>query len=360
MNKDFEVFRKEVEDGMHGKNSGVPMGFDRLNQHISIRRAVYFLLGGWTGSGKTSLVDDAFVLNPLDYILRVKPKDIDLEIKYFSQERKKVFKHAKWICRKIFLDTGVVIPVNRMMGWVNKAGRLTLDEHDLVLQYEEYLDALMGKIDIIEGPQNPTGIRKYMDAYAEANGELDRTDKYKPIYTPNDPHKIVMIITDTVGLTKTEKELPTKKDAIDKSSEDKQRFRDLYGYTIVDISQFNRAIANPMRIKNGDVEPQLEDFKDTGSTQENADVVMSLFDPWRYNVPDPSLYELSKLRDEHGRKLYRSLKILKNSYGSEDIRVGLAMLPEIGLFKEMPKKKEITDGDYTAIRDNSYFLKEYK
>jgi hypothetical protein len=40
----------------------------------------------------------------------------------------------------------------------------------------------------------------------------------------------------------------------------------LWFYTSV-VSQFNRSIANPMRIKAGDVEPQLEDFSDSSSTQ---------------------------------------------------------------------------------------------
>lgn len=254
----FEELAKEVNDGILGKNSGIPMGFQRLNNHISLRRATYYILGGFTGSGKTSLLDDAFVLNPLDYLI-TKKSDIDMEIIYFSMERRKNFKLAKWICRKIFLDTGVVIPVNKMMGWVEKKDRLSKDEHDLFLEREEYIYALMNKIRIIEGPQNPTGIRKYVDDYAAKNGELDTSDKWNPKYYPKDPNKIVEIISDHVGLTKLEKELNTKKAAIDKSSEDKQKFRDLYGYSPIDVSQFNRDISNPSRLKNGDVEPMLED-----------------------------------------------------------------------------------------------------
>lgn len=353
----FSGLQKEINDGMAGKNSGIPMGFQRLNSHVSIRRAMYYLLGGYTGSGKTSLADDAFVLNPMDYILREKPSEIDMHIIYFSMERRENFKLAKWISRKIFLDTGRTIPVNRIFGWCKKEDRLTLDEHDLVSMYEEYIDALESKITIIQGPQNPTGLKKYVDDYAAKNGVLDTTtDKWRPVYTPNNDKLLTLIITDTIGLTKGEKDYPKGKAAIDKSSEDKQRMRDLYGYSILDISQFNRDIANPTRIKNGDVEPMLEDFKETGSTQENADVVFSLFDPMRYKVPDPSGYDLDKLRDTEGSKKYRSLKILKNSYGTDDIRIGMALHPQIGLFKEMPRYDKITNGDYDAIIDNSYFL----
>jgi hypothetical protein len=283
-----------------------------------------------------------------------------MHITYFSMERRKNFKLAKWISRKIFLDTGKTISINRMFGWCKKSDLLTPEEHELVKMYSDYVDALLSKIDIIQGPQNPTGMRKYIDDYALKNGTLDTTDKWRPKYTPTNPKIIHLIIRDTIGLTKLEKELTNKKAAIDKTSEDAQRWRDLYGYSILDISQFNRDIANPMRIKNGDVEPMLEDFKETGSTQENADIVLSLFDPMRYKVPDPSGYDLDKLKDESGTKKYRSMKILKNSYGSDDIRIGMALHPTVGLFKEMPKLKDITNHDYDAILDNSFFLPEDK
>ncbi|MDD1463688.1 hypothetical protein MEO39_27325, partial [Dolichospermum sp. ST_sed2] len=99
--------------------------------------------------------------------------------------------------------------------------------------------------------------------------------------------------------------------------------RDFYGYSPVAVSQFNRDISNPIRIKNGDVEPQLDDFKDSSSPGEDCDVALALFDPMRYKVPDPSGYDLDKLKDEYGSKYFRSLRLIKNSYGADDVRIGL-------------------------------------
>ena len=61
----FELLKEEVRKGLEGKNNGVPMGFNRLNRYIGIRKSMYYLIGGLTGSGKTSFIDDAFVLNPV-------------------------------------------------------------------------------------------------------------------------------------------------------------------------------------------------------------------------------------------------------------------------------------------------------
>jgi hypothetical protein len=113
------------------------------------------------------------------------------------------------------------------------------------------------------------------------------------------------------------------------------------------------------RLKNGDVEPQLEDFAESSSTQNDADVVLALFDPMRYKVADSSGYDLDKLLDKTtGAKYFRSLRLIKNSYGEDDVRVGLAFMGQIGMFKEMPKRKDITDSDYQAIVNKTFFLNQ--
>lgn len=259
----FDDLAGEVQSGMEGNNSGIPMGFKRLNNHISIRRSTKYLIGGFTGSGKTALLDDAFVLNPLDwYIRNYSDTRIRLKLVYWSMERRKNFKLAKWISRKIFLDHGIIIPVTRLMGWCPRDQRLTHDEHDIFLTYRDYIEALLEIVDIKDGPENPTGIRKYMRSVYLQNGveeEYSDNGYERRKYIPNNPNLIVIKIKDHSGLLKKESGLNNKKEVIDKASEDDRTERDYYGGSIVEVSQFNRDIANPMRIKNGDVEPMLED-----------------------------------------------------------------------------------------------------
>ena len=349
----FELLKKAVQDGLDGSNSGIPMGFDRLNRYIGIRRSMYFLVGGLTGSGKTSFIDDAFVLNPFDWYISQRDPKIKLRIIYRSMERSSTYKLAKWVSRKIFLDHGTIIPVNKLLGWT---GKMTSDEHDLFLMYEDYIERMKDVITIIDGAENPVGIAKELKAHAEENGEIVQVDKYNKKYIPNDENEITIVVIDHVGLLKLTKDQPTKKQAIDKMSDELRYARDFYGYTPVVVSQFNRDISNPMRIKNGDVEPQLEDFADSSSTQNDADVVLALFDPMRYKVADPSGYSLSKLKDSYGAKYFRSLRLIKNSYGEDDVRIGLGFMGQIGMFKELPKKKDMTDADYEAVINKTYFL----
>ena len=349
----FEQLKQEVQQGLDGRNGGIPMGFDRLNRYIGIRKSMYFLVGGLTGSGKTSFIDDAFVLNPFDWYISHSDPKIKLRIIYRSMERTRVYKLAKWVSRKIFLDHGIIIPVTKLLGWTD---RMNHDEHDLFLMYEDYMGRMDDVITIIDGPENPVGIAKELKAHALQHGKIEQVDEFNKRYFPNNEREITLVIIDHIGLLKTTKDQTTKKQAIDKMSDELRYARDFYGYTPVVVSQFNRDISNPIRIKNGDVEPQLEDFAESSSTQNDSDVVLALFDPMRYKVADPSGYDLEKLKDEYGGKYFRSLRLIKNSYGEDDVRIGLGFMGQIGMFKELPRRRDMTDADYEAVVNKTFFL----
>jgi len=324
----FELLRHEVELGLTGRNNGIPMGFNRLNKYIGIRKGIYFLVGGLTGSGKTSFIDDAFVLNPFDWYISQKTPGVKLRIIYRSMERSRTYKFAKWVSRRIFLDHGLVMPVSKLLGWNEK---MTSDEHDLFLMYEDYMNQMNDVITIIDGPENAIGIAKELKAHALQNGRIEQVDEFNKRYIPNNENEVTIVIIDHIGLLKTTKDQPTKKEAIDKMSDELRYARDFYGYTPVVVSQFNRSISNIQRIKSGDVEPQLEDFAESSS-------------------------DLERLKDNFGAKYFRSLRLIKNSYGEDDVRIGLGFLGQVGMFKELPKRMDMTDADYEAVLNKSFFL----
>jgi len=84
--------------------------------------------------------------------------------------------------------------------------------------------------------------------------------------------------------------------------------------------------------------------------------VLSLFDPYRYKVSDPGGYDLNKLKSEDGAKFFRSLRLIKNSDGNDELRVGLGFLGELGIFSELPRLKEMTDDIYESVINKSFFL----
>lgn len=358
----FDVLNKEVEAGREGKNEGISFGFPRLDRYTTLRKSTLYLLGGFTGSGKTTCADEIFVLNPYD-VLYKQGKTSKLRINYFSMERKTSYKLARWFSRKCFLDEGIRIPMDRLLGWVKKEERLTKDEHDLYLTYRDYFGELQECVTILDGRQNPTGIRKHIrlqmegDEENEGLGKVHQVSKFHRVFEPNDDDVLYLNIFDHAGKLRREAKMNSEKDMIDTFSDDVSNYyRDFFGMSSVIVSQFNRSISNPIRLKQEDVTPMLEDFKTTSDMAEDADLVMSIFDPWRYKVNDPSGFELPQLRGEDGTKYYRNLQILKSSFGKEDVKLGLAYEPEMGIFREMPKLDRMSDTIYSSIRDGSYFL----
>jgi len=352
----FELLKREVTSGLEGKNNGIPMGFNRLNKYIGIRKRIMTLIFGASGSGKSAYMHSAYILNPYDHIIAHPNKDVKFKVILFSMERSMVYILAKWISRRIFLTEGIYIPIQKLLGWWDT--KLTKDEHDLFLMQQDYMNNLLEVVDIIEGPQNPTGIYKYVKNYAQENGKFEQVDEYTKVYIPDHPNEIVIVAEDHLGLTKLEKGQRSKKEAIDKVSEYNQWMRDKLGYSPIPISQLTRGLNNPMYKKLDSFEPTIDDIKESGAPGEASDIVLSLFDPSRYHTTDPS-YQVDKfVNPTNGANYFRSVKLLKSSYSEDSIRIGMSFMGATGIFRELPKKQHMDSFDFDSLFNHSYFLDE--
>ena len=350
----FELLKEEIQAGLDGRNAGIPMGFNRLDKYIGLRKRIFTTVFGGTGTGKTAYVHNAYILQPFDYLQSVKNSNMKMKVILFSMERSKIYTLTKWLSRKIFLSEGILIPIPKLLGWWDV--KLTKNEHDLVLQFEDYINELSEFVDIIEGANNPTGIYRYVKNYAEKNGKFEKINEFSTVYIPNESNELVVPIIDHYGLTKPEKGM-SKKEAIDKVSEYCQYFRDVLGYSPVGVSQINRDLSSFMTKNITSFEPTLDHIKESGRPAEDSDVVISLFQPSRYKTEDTS-YRINKFIDSStGGDYFRSLKILKNSYGEADVRCGMGFMGATGIFTELPKAKDMENFDYNSLFNHSYFLK---
>lgn len=358
MKSNYQLLKSEIEKGMLGKNTGIPTGFSKLDEHIQFRKSRYILIGANTGVGKTALIDN-MILNGYEWYLANKDNtNLKLEVIYRSMERNKTHKLAKWACRKLFLDHHIEVTVDQLLGQSN------IMISDRIKSYfdqtEEYFETMQdsGIITIIDGAENPTGIYKHLVKNAESKGKVISLSQYERIYEPDDPNLITLVIIDHIGKCKLENigGQYSRKLTSDKLSEYMGLVRDFYGYSPVVVSQFNREISDPIRLRNGDVEPKTEDFKDSSNSQEDADMIISLFNPYRYKIFDHMDYDINKFIDKtNGSNKFRSVKILKNSFGVDDVRVGLGFMGNVGIIKEIPSANKITKNDYDSIINNSHF-----
>lgn len=338
-----ELLSDDIERGIRGENIGISTGFDTLDSNINgIQKSMYHLIGGNSGTGKTSFVDLAYVLNPYEWWLANRDKtDIKIQWIYNSMERNTKYKLAKWTCLYIFKRYKLIMDVPTMLSWKGKKYNLTEEHKRIIFECGKYFDEMFssGVIKMYDGPQNPTGIYKNILTYVHNNGEVKQIDEHNKRYFPKDNSLHTIVINDHIGKLTSEinhNSRLTGKSLLDKHSEYMGIVRDRYGLICVDISQFNRAIGNIERMKLKQVSPEPDDFKESGDMYENADVVLALFNPYKFKIHDYLGYNINKFIAKNGENRFRSISVLKNSYGADDIIIGLNFLGENGNFRELP------------------------
>jgi hypothetical protein len=221
----------------------------------------------------------------------------------------------------------------------------------------EAIDPILDYVDIVEGPMNPTGIWHYVKKYAEHHGMIketpyltkDNITRTLKEYIPTNSRLVTIIVIDHIGKCKGETiegtyYHPQSKSLMDKMSDYcSSVFRDLYGFTPVVVSQFNRGLEDTQRRIKTEMSPLPSDFKSTGNLYEDSDVALALYNPYKLGDLSNLGYNISALVDSNGYNRFRSCYVLKNSYGVDDIAYGYNFIGEIGLMNELPKASEITD-----------------
>lgn len=396
-------FLSQLEASQRGEVIFIPVGLQRLGSVFNLMQSRYTLISGATGAGKTSFADYLYVLKPWDF-LKTAPKDIHWEVIYFSLERKQMFKHAKWISYFIYRDHGILVSPDALMGWsdegaINKAAYDMIRSYDMeiskLLEHVRIYDSkvgtgvvrraiearaidlgtfyytdgeaayMLGKTVYVERfdeknlvESTKMGNRKYVDLNHE--GELFRLYEDDHKYFMKNPKTFVFIVIDGIGLL-------GDKNIIDEISVDIANARDKFGFSPVVITQQNRAMGDIQRMKahGGDLSPQLEDIFKSSQMGFDADLVLGLFDPYRYKAFDTmGKYEGYSIKPADGninsastltpggQSRFRSIHVLKNSFGPDGNKFGLKFLGESNHFETLPTPDKVMELEkvYADIR----------
>ena len=363
----------EIENGRNGKSGVIPFLYEKVGDYIDIAKNTMYTIGGETSAGKSTIAQDAFIIKTILWYLENKTPDIKLSIIYFGMERKMYQYTARWMSRLIFEEQGIDISPKKILSR-KKYDQMTDEEYGLVKEYTKVLDE-WEKDDLLmahEGSKNPTGISKFLEAFAKKHGTIIDKDKdnnemenilKSREYKPTHANHIVLVVTDHIGILAPEKETAQTKMQIDKFSRTMREARDIYGFSPVIIQQLNRNLSEVARQKLGELAPKLSDFADSSQTQQDSDVIMALFDPYRHAV-GPELgrdngYELARFKDKRFRTYYRTLHILKNSFDSSGLIFSMALDPVHGILKTLPNRDQnggVDDRIYKKVLSGDFFL----
>jgi hypothetical protein len=350
----FDLFQNEIDKGIKNESIYIPLSQSKLNSNIIFGKSMYFLIGGLPGSGKTAIVDSQFLLEPYLYWWRNKDKlNINPYWIYRSMERNRVYKIAKWTAYLMYVDHNILIDVPTIMGWPNKLRNLSEEEISIIKSYKPFFDELFERVLIYDGSQNPTGIYKDAERFMLTKGEIVQLDQYNKVFKPNNSNLFVCHITDHVGKISSENNARSDKEILDLHSDYMGKLRDFYGVTCIDICQLNRNIENTYRAVNTDIDVQPQDFKGSSDMYENCDVAIGLLNPYKIQAYDYGGYKIKNFVNKKNNNRFRSLKIIKNSYGNDDFVIGFHFIGENGLMAEIPNSIEI---NYDSFKDGKYVL----
>lgn len=331
----LNILKNNIDRGIQGYNKGLPTGFPRLTECISnVQQRKYITIGGATGTGKTALVDSAYVFSPYEY-LQSNESIHDLEIIYYSLEIPADEKLAKFICLRLWEHHKIHIDSMQLYSegtkCIPKTAIAAIDE------IFEYFAKMQERVLNFRSSMSPDFMYKDLMSYAESRGKVIKNEDGIIIqYIPKNPYLITEIIVDHTNLITPNKQDKDKKGAIDRFSQMAVFFRNVFNFTFIPISQFNRGIESVARKTSDSLEPQLSDFKETGATQEDANIVLGLFNPFRYGIDNHLGYPIDKLK-----RNYRAAYVLKNRGGEDNLVIGMHFNGQIGKFKELPTAEEI-------------------
>lgn len=358
----------------------------RLNQHISIGKGRMNLITGPSGHGKTSYLDSVFVLSKWYHYYKFggqKPYFV-----YHSMERPVVEKLAKWLAWFIFLETGIVFTPDTILSRANKERDLHDGDWKLFEGYIHLFDAFSECIEIIPGSKTPEeildkatytatqlgvlftthngslfyeyrGEKKKIGDFTDAqteqhgpvklryiDGRFGRIYEGHTVYLDKTPDTTVYHITDHLGKVDASGR-GIFQASIDHANNAGNILRDVYKFCVFIVSQLNRDIFDTYRQKKTALTIRQSDIKNTGVVVENSDLVLGILNPLDFEAVYMAGYDATQLVGPKNQSLFRGLVVVKNSYGSEGLKLPYSFYGEMGFYRELPS--DPLDCDFSNI-----------
>jgi hypothetical protein len=355
MSKLFDRVINDIEVNRNRKLSGldncIPWGLPRFEAlgNPGIQQGRYYNITANSKVGKTQITDWLFLYNAFNFI-KQSNSNIKLRIFYFSLEMSKEEKLRQALSNKLYLDSkGTVRITPTKLRSIGKNDILPEEILTHVKTFGEYFDEFEEIITYIDDIRNPYGIYKFVREYAQkngtqhkktitfeskdpTNGEITRMEKeVDDYYVPHNPDEYVIVIVDHAKLLQPEHGQDLR-DAIGKmSSEYNIMMRNKWNYIPVLIQQQASSQESIENAKFDKLRPTLDGLGDNKTTQQDANIILGLFSPFRHKISTYENYNITKFKDH-----IRFLEILGGREGGGGIVCPLYFDGAVNYFRELP------------------------
>lgn len=352
----IEHYKKTKKDRESGVYSYIPFtdALPRLAKYVPgiIPGIAYQILAN-SGVGKSKLFRFLFLQVAYDFVKNHPDAGITFKVILNSLEESKAELIDSFVINRVYRKYGISLTINQLNGFDE---RILTDKEIVAIETErEYFADMSNYIEIVNS-HNPFGFYKIIRAYAQNNGVFyTRTDE--PIvvydkegnnliakdaegwnsYVPNNPNEIVICATDHVWLYSAESKKSKYETVANFSSYYQRQIMNLkFGYTTVIVQQQESNKEKKEFTFKGQsivekLEPDLSSGGDIKILQRDQLVILGLFSPYRYKIPDYKGYDIKKLKD-----CARFLFVLKNRRGREGLIDPLFFNGAAETFEELP------------------------
>lgn len=324
----------------------IPSPFPRFREVFpGMEQGKYLLFSANSKIGKTQIADDMTLYEPLFYAI---DNDIRIRWFYFTWEMSAKQKYHQFLCHLLNrLSKGKVhIDVKQLRSI--DAERVFPDEAIELLQtpeYQRYIQYFEENVTFVEDVRHPTGIKIFLEKYAERTGTIHYTKKefkspkgevtdVKEVfdyYEPDDPELYNVVIFDHVSLITTEKGMDVRETIELFSNKFLVQLRNRYNFTFVVIQQQAAAQESNENYKLDKLKPTADGLADCKTTFRDADLFFGLYSPYRYKVGNYLGYDIKLFQDN-----IRFLELVGGREGGGGNICPLFFDGAVNQFKELP------------------------
>ena len=325
----------------------------RLNTILpGIQQGKYFLCGARTKVGKTMLTDFLFMYEPFEWWYNHRnDTDIIPTIKYFSLEMSSELKWISAISYKLFKSYGIVISPQKLQSVFND---YILGEDIIAIiktkEFQHWIKLFEERVTFFDSIRNGTGIFKYLQEDSHSKG--DWTYKEIPWKNPDgsteikrvrdkfvyrNPNEYLIDVTDHLGILHPERGETIYQAIQNFSSNYCIDLRNNYNRIPVNVQQMSADSAEAAYTSGGKIildkiKPTDRDLSDNKHTALDLNVMISLFYPALYGIPEYEGWDLSRIGKNH-----RELMVNLNRDGLSNASVQLMFMGACNHFEELPR-----------------------
>lgn len=342
--KDLKERRNNV---LSGNINSIPSPFERFRtDFVGIEQEQYVVVTAPTKVGKTQLASYLYVYTPLLYAFN-NPDKCSVDILYFPLEETPERITQRFICFILnYLSKDKISISPRDLRSTDNDKPLPESILNLLesTEYKEYLSYFENHVHFYTEDYNPTGIYKKCRDYALTVGKvINKKVKYGDgqehevfdRYEPTDKNHYTVVLVDHCGLIDEEKGMNLKQ-SIDKLSEYMLKYlRNRYKFTCVNVQQQSFENEGIEAQKFGKVETSIAGLSDSKYTSRDGDIVLGLFSPFKFSLPNYMGYDITKFRNN-----IRFMTILVNRNGELGGTCPLYFNGASCVFRELPRPED--------------------